>query len=105
MSRRRARSPIGMGPSPERPSSASARSAYGLFVVIEITTSMLWHRWTRAGAGVSPRCPRSLSLDERAGKLPAVGVGVEMDAVRRLRHRRVACSDVSHRDAAYSQPR
>src|SRR5690242_6132002 len=38
MSRRRASSPIGTGPSPPvRPSSASARSAYGLFVVIEIT--------------------------------------------------------------------
>src|SRR3954462_6595147 len=41
MSRRLARSPIGTGPSPERPSSARARSAYGLFVVIEITRPML----------------------------------------------------------------
>src|SRR5918998_6506033 len=36
MSRRRASSPIGTGPSPQRPSSASACSAYGDFVVIEI---------------------------------------------------------------------
>src|SRR5690348_10979699 len=42
MSRRRASSPIGIGPLPPvRPSSASARSAYGLFVVIEITSGRL----------------------------------------------------------------
>src|SRR5262245_11388506 len=42
MSRRRASSPIGIGPPPPvRPSSASARSAYGLFVVIEITARRL----------------------------------------------------------------
>src|SRR6266536_4421256 len=35
ISRRRASSPIGTGPSPERPSSARARSAYGLLVVID----------------------------------------------------------------------
>src|SRR4051794_33134879 len=38
MSRRRASSPIGIGPPPPvRPSSASARRAYGLLDVIEIT--------------------------------------------------------------------
>src|SRR6478735_6811681 len=42
MSRRRASSPIGTGPAaPVRPSSASARSAYGLFEVIEITARRL----------------------------------------------------------------
>src|SRR5512140_2792307 len=48
MSRRRASSPIGIGPSPPvRPSSASARSAYGLLDVIEITRRRLDHRLDR----------------------------------------------------------
>src|SRR4051812_6304526 len=66
MSRRRARSPIGTGPSPERPSSASARSAYGLFVVIEITAPML------RPTGLSPQRGRPRQGRRRGRHGPAV---------------------------------
>src|SRR3954454_22313639 len=92
MSRRRARSPIGTGPSPERPSSASARRAYGLFVVIEITTDDC-SRAAGSGAagGVSGLQPAALGRDQdglsavNRAELAVDVVQVRADRARRER--------------------
>src|SRR4051794_27776937 len=98
MSRRRARSPIGTGPSPpDRPSSASARRAYGLFVVIEITAPMLrgrgaggppWRRRARDGGRLQPAALRGdedgLGAVDRA-ELAVDVVQVGADGARRER--------------------
>src|SRR4051794_41616432 len=86
MSRRRARSPIGTGPSPERPSSASARSAYGLFVVIEITRPML----TPARRAPARRLqPAALGRDEDGlGAVDRAELAVDVVQVRADRARR-----------------
>src|ERR671936_120422 len=79
ISRRLASSPIGTGPSPERPSSARARSAYGLLVVME-----------------SIRSPSMLSGDVDAEGL-AVAPVLELVAHRRARAavvRRVDVADI-----------
>src|SRR3954467_15367275 len=93
MSRRLARSPIGTGPSPERPSSASARSAYGLFVVIEITASMLVAAPARegppapaaaAGAGERPPAAPTAPGGRRGGGngLQPAALGGDEDGLR-----------------------
>src|SRR3977135_3209562 len=83
-SRRRASSPIGTGSEPElRPSSASASTAYGDLLVIEITAAMLRERGPGPPAGWLE--PAALGGDQ--DRLSAVhGAELAVDVVQVRAH-------------------